>query len=156
MDTFGNQHRMLCGLVSVVGLFLLPSTTHPLHTEGLGTTDHHPLTLKSFYQLGALRIHLHLAGNESTIRGCVSTSQVPAAPVPQDLWHNPLLGQIKISVQASSILTACMRALPGQGAHKTLPGAMQLAQNLQAGRELLWERNQCTCSWGAAGSHGGV
>lgn len=49
----------------------------------------------------------------------MSTSQAPAALVPQDLRHSPLQGQIQISVQASSILTACRRALPGQGAQQS-------------------------------------
>lgn len=53
MDTFGNQHRTLCGLGSVVGLFLLPSTTHPLHTEGLGSTAHHPLTSNPSARVGS-------------------------------------------------------------------------------------------------------
>lgn len=102
-------------------------------------------------ELGALRTHLQLTGNESTRRGCANSFRAPAAPLPQDLRHNPLLSQIQTSVQASSILTACRRAVPGQGAHRTLPGAVQLAQHLQVGRKLLRERNQCPRSCGAAG-----
>lgn len=148
MDTFGNQHRTLCALGSGVGLYLPPSTTHPLHRGALGSpaqgSPSDPQILLP--ELGALRIHLQLPGSESTVRGCVSTPQAPAAPVPQALRHSPLLGQMQIPVQASSILTACRRALPGHGAHKTLPGATQLAQHWQDGRELLWETNPCPWS----------